>query len=564
MAGSVTNTKGAIEFVCNVLHFFGIRSVTAEEFRRAKYNDAEAVPRFWALLKALFKLSLVIPGDGTSPSEYPTCDLSLVEEPSSAEKTRVLLLLAGAGYPRADVLVSYPVGARELLLAVGFLIDSCEIFEAYRRASRELQARTCADTVPLPPYPLDVSHMPSVVRGASDCVAALRRRTMQIGSSSQVASTSGVEHGHGRGKGASNQSRDVQDLCHIALQLYGRWRAEASHAEALDLHRLSLLQKLRNVGMRSLKCTGRQGAGDSPEGLVNRASLGGGVAKQEPPSQYELYVLEREALCEQHITLLLEESRSLTSWHKEEVFWKWMASALRTAENEAEAPAPASIACREGHASSDADDKLRRMCEHFAGFESCLASLRYSLRKGFLARDTEWQWLQDLYDRDSQAASSSTSSAEGFLEFLRGHCDRQKRKLPPQLQLDLKPRLRSLGLAFDAAVPAPWRAGCVSHPEAVELLHAMAAEGRAAYCRGLDVGDDAPAPTAQPPAGRLGTFAEVQRQVAEVMAQYNCAAESCGPARQAVLSDLEGCLKLATACGVHVLQAPKPRLPAKR
>ncbi|CAK0817867.1 unnamed protein product, partial [Prorocentrum cordatum] len=120
------------------------------------------------------------------------------------------------------------------------------------------------------------------------------------------------------GGGAAAQG--VEGLCHVVMQLHGRLRAEARRAEELEAQRLLLLGRLEGAARAAHGARG-------PEG---------------PPTQYELFVLERPALLDmRHLAALEAAAHAAEERRREELFWQWMADVLRAAEP---APGPAGAA----------------------------------------------------------------------------------------------------------------------------------------------------------------------------------------------------------------------------
>lgn len=98
---------------------------------------------------------------------------------------------------------------------------------------------------------MDISGLPLAQRSALEGVQGLRRRVAQIDRAASAAA-----------------------LGHVALQLHGRLRSEQRRLEELEGQRLSLLTRLREAA----EVPGRK-----------RRPV-------EPPSEYELFVLERPAV----------------------------------------------------------------------------------------------------------------------------------------------------------------------------------------------------------------------------------------------------------------------------
>jgi len=173
MADAAHKTKAAIDFVCRVLCSFGMEYVTAEHFRRAKYNEDDVVPLFWVLVGDLVELRLAS-GGGDAQSTRVLSPLTPVRgtapsksAPSATEVSRLSTMLLAFGYPRADSLIGGQKSSRELLLAVGFLLDDSNIIDAFRK-NRASAHNDGNGEVSLPPYPLDVRNLTSVVRGAKE------------------------------------------------------------------------------------------------------------------------------------------------------------------------------------------------------------------------------------------------------------------------------------------------------------------------------------------------------------------------------------------------------------
>ena len=171
-----------------------------------------------------------------------------VAELSGLQKEVAVFRLMLLGYPRADSLGDSS-DTRELLLAVGFLLSTSEILTA---------ARSIKSCHPLPPYPHDIAGL--------DRVSASPGR----------------------------QSPSGARLYHHILQLHGRWHAEVRRLEHLESHRLSLLKQIQNLASHRLQ---------SLDMADKRKTL-------QPPTQYELYVLER-SLLQEHVQDLQQSIGSL-------------------------------------------------------------------------------------------------------------------------------------------------------------------------------------------------------------------------------------------------------------
>ncbi|CAK0817869.1 unnamed protein product, partial [Prorocentrum cordatum] len=222
----------------------------------------------------------------------------------------------------------------------------------------------------------------------------------------------------------------VEGLCHVVMQLHGRLRAEARRAEELEAQRLLLLGRLEGAARAAHGARG-------PEG---------------PPTQYELFVLERPALLDmRHLAALEAAAHAAEERRREELFWQWMADVLRAAEP---APGPAGAAAgARGSLPGGCDTEIDGA--GLQEFQESLGPLQRALEAGFLGGDPDWSWLQDQYEA---ARSADASFQDDFLAFLRRHWEGRKQRLPPEAQRSLKGRLRAAGAALDGALPSPWLA----------------------------------------------------------------------------------------------------------
>ena len=180
-------------------------------------------------------------------------------EPSLPQKEMTVFRLMLLGYPRTDRLEN----ARELLLAVGFLLGISQLLAGARCTA-------------LPPYPNDI--------------ASLDKRP-------SLSSHSGRQ---------TPESDDAlcNALCEDVLQLHGRWHAEMRRIEQLESHRICLLKQIRDMGYQKLQ---------SLEGSDR-------IKKLQPPTLYELFVLER-ALLQEHVDDLQKSIMNLQTHKARRVFY---------------------------------------------------------------------------------------------------------------------------------------------------------------------------------------------------------------------------------------------------
>ncbi|CAK0817870.1 unnamed protein product, partial [Prorocentrum cordatum] len=159
----------------------------------------------------------------------------------------------------------------------------------------------------------------------------------------------------------------VEGLCHVVMQLHGRLRAEARRAEELEAQRLLLLGRLEGAARAAHGARG-------PEG---------------PPTQYELFVLERPALLDmRHLAALEAAAHAAEERRREELFWQWMADVLRAAEP---APGPAGAAAgARGSLPGGCDTEIdgAGLQEQTEGGQTQLAPNRRSSEQG--PRDPPW------------------------------------------------------------------------------------------------------------------------------------------------------------------------------
>ena len=154
-----------------------------------------------------------------------------------------------------------------------------------------------------------------------------------------------------------------------------------------------------------------------------------------PPTEYELYVLERPGLFSEHILDLEREVARSSNLKKEELFWRWMGSVLKVADaNEAVE-----------HVFGDRSDLSHSMSSQDVSSSNFLESLDFFPKS-----------LQILKERGHQSHlhSPNARNARGDSSDLR-HWETHK-LLPQEMQRKLKAELRNLGKSFDQTLPSPW------------------------------------------------------------------------------------------------------------
>lgn len=217
----------------------------------------------------------------------------------------------------------------------------------------------------------------------------------------------------------SNQG-DACNPCHqdVLLQLYSKWRNEMRRLQQLDVHRLNLLHNLQSLGSQRL------------------ASENKAVKAVAPPTQYELYILERPALFLEHIQDLEHDIEAKSSHRKEELFWRWMGSVLKAADDKGME--------KDGNRSSGIREKSERVPQ--SGSRKVLS---HGVIQSMEKFQTSWDALEA---RKGQPLHGTARWGD-----LRQHWEMHK-MLPPELQQILRAELRNLGRSFDETLPSPWNA----------------------------------------------------------------------------------------------------------
>eukprot|EP01018_Ginkgo_biloba_P037989 Gb_12038 [translate_table: standard] len=189
---------------------------------------------------------------------------------------------------------------RQLLLAFGWLISHCEIFQ--RGAEMRIRPLIAIrNRAPLPPYPIDVSFSEEAAQIA--CVAE-----------------SGAREYVKRVMDTSNRISDPQERssarAHQVLMLYGRVQTTLKSLYALESCKAMRIHEL------------------------NQLQLEMGVRNKDgrPYTQYEVHLLQNREVCLKHsqaakadgqIAIELEENRKHSK-----IFWEWMESVVEEALNE--------------------------------------------------------------------------------------------------------------------------------------------------------------------------------------------------------------------------------------
>lgn len=343
MAEIGQNLQAALKLVCDAFRFFGVTYVSEEHLRLAKRNEPAVCPVLWKLVADLIVLRLVAKS-GRLLAFSPPHNTAPSFGPRRQEVVRVLVLLLALRYPRLDAVAQDPLkNSRELLLVVGFLLDTAGVLDAFRRRHHRPRAI-------LPPYPADTSELRLFFDAARHEGSSLRTKAESCPASAQA-------------------------LSHIVLQIHSRWRSESKAVEELEVHRLQELRLLRAASR------------DLHEG--------------RSPSQYEFYVLEKPELYRDHLVALSDETDTLLTYHLERLFWKWMASAAR----EPAAFLSGKTSRTNGSDGfSCAPGRCLRMsrADSLARFDQAVSLIRLTLSQGCFRDDVAWHWLQDRYDETGQ------------------------------------------------------------------------------------------------------------------------------------------------------------------
>lgn len=396
--GDAAETRAALELVCETLRRkVKISYIDAECLRRAKHDDEQVRPEMWALIIDLLEIQDLPESRPLKGFVQPLPQCKDMQEGTQNDhglgfKHAAIYSLSVLGYPRADKLFTAvdpdPVEtdrsdseqkkhkSENTKSAKG----TRELLLAFAFLLEKMDLLTDSQGK-LPPYPQDISSVPDL--GPKD--------DKFIGSNANT------------------------ECIHTLLQVHSKWQNEIRRLQQLEVHRLDVLKRLQALGSRSL------------------ASVKAGVkTKIVPPTEYELYVLERPGLFSEHILDLEREVARSSNLKKEELFWRWMGSVLKVADaNEAVE-----------HVFGDRSDLSHSMSSQDVFSSNFLESLDFFPKS-----------LQTLKERGHQSHLHSPN-ARGDSSDLR-HWETHK-LLPQEMQRKLKAELRNLGKSFDQTLPSPW------------------------------------------------------------------------------------------------------------
>ena len=397
-------TRAALELVCETLRRkMKISYIDAECLRRAKHDDVQVRPEMWALIidlleiqdlpesKPLKRFFQPLPQCKEMQGQGTQNDHGKSKTEGLGFKHAAIYSLSVLGYPRADKLFTAvdpnPVETdseqKKHKVALENTKGTRELLLAFAFLLEKMDLLTDSQGK-LPPYPQDISSVPDM--GPKD--------NKFIGSNANT------------------------ECIHTLLQVHSKWQNEIRRLQQLEVHRLDVLRRLQALGSRSL------------------ASVKAGVkTKIVPPTEYELYVLERPGLFAEHILDLEREVARSSNLKKEDLFWRWMGSVLKVADaNEAVE-----------HVFGDRSDLSHWMSSQDISSSNLLESLDFFPKS-----------LQTLEQRSHLYPNASWGDSSD----LRQHWETHK-LLPQEMQRKLKAELRNLGLSFDNTLPSPWQAHCL-------------------------------------------------------------------------------------------------------
>ena len=297
--------------------------------------------------------------------------------PGAHEKCAAIYCLSALGYPRSDQLRSIALVQNHDEANASPSCGSRELLLAFAFLLDELDLISFHGT--LASYPPDISHVEDKAV-----------------------------------KPPGDQSTGCENT-HVLLQVYTKWKNEIRRLQQLDVHRLEVLQRLQIEASQHL----------------SRAKAN--IKPKTPPTQYELFVLERPAFFAEHIQELECEIEARSSKiRQEELFWRWMGSVLKAANGEAGAS---------DGAQSEDWTSMNSMTQFEGAFSSnhVLESMETFMKS--------WQLLEQ---RKGQPLPGTAQWGD-----LREHWETHK-MLPQEVQTRLKAQLRSLGASFDQTLPSPW------------------------------------------------------------------------------------------------------------
>lgn len=353
------------------------------------------------------------------------------------------------------MLLGYPradhlIDTRELLLAVGYLLSASQLLTAARR----LESRH-----PLPPYPDEI---------------ACSERLSPIG----------------------RPAADGDGLCNL-LQLHGRWRAETRRLEQLEAHRLMLLKQMQELTSSRLQTHKDK---DRTKKFL-----------QSPPTQYELFVLERSL--QEHLEDLQQYISNVQANKDEELFWRWMGSVFRATGAEGIAADSASL---------DISHTMQNVAvlDSLQSFEESAAALKKAQAES----------LRPAVFGPRRGACKAGS--------LRDHWDALHKSLSGVAQGELKQELRDLGTAFDAAFPAVWNENTENAERTTDVMQAHVVH-RPSSLPTVLVRDS---PDARVKLGTSG--ASIQEHVHAMRACYTSASQEHGVLLQEAVNELDGALAM--------------------
>ena len=391
--GDAAETRAALELVCETLRRkVKISYIDAECLRRAKHDDVQVRPEMWALIIDLLEIQDLPESRPLKRFVQPLPQCKDMKGGTQNDhglgfKHAAIYSLSVLGYPRADKLFTAvdpdPVETdrsdseqkKHKSENTKGTRGTRELLLAFAFLLEKMDLLTDSQGK-LPPYPQDISSVPDL--GPKD--------NKFIGSNANT------------------------ECIHTLLQVHSKWQNEIRRLQQLEVHRLDVLKRLQALGSRSL------------------ASVKAGVkTKIVPPTEYELYVLERPGLFSEHILDLEREVARSSNLKKEELFWRWMGSVLKVADaNEAVE-----------HVFGDRSDLSHSMSSQDVSSSNFLESLDFFPKS-----------LQTLEERGHLWGDSSD----------RQHWETHK-LLPQEMQRKLKAELRNLGKSFDETLPSPWQVG---------------------------------------------------------------------------------------------------------